>query len=263
MTSNPNGSCLLSILTTTRSDPRLARCIRSTLPLLNYLNFEHIIHEGGSTSEEAELLINSYSHIRYSCYPDAGIYDGMNICLSAALGDYCVTLNSDDTLIEDSFPFLKLLLDLDEDVFCFDVLVCGPSPGASSFLFSSILSARLSLVHLSLGMAYPHPGFISKTSLAKLVKFNTNAGVQADLLFIYNMLSMLARRPTFLIGIPLQRFELGGASCKQIGLIASNPHIQGLHLVFLSSLPLRSKLIGIPIKLLQSLFYIIKQLMPS
>ena len=114
---------LLSILTTTSSDSRLSRCIRSTLPLIGRVNFEHIIHEAGATSQEALELINSSSHISYSCFADSGIYDGMNTCLYRAKGKYCFTLNSDDMLIEQSLPFLELLLNADQDVFCFDTLI--------------------------------------------------------------------------------------------------------------------------------------------
>jgi glycosyltransferase involved in cell wall biosynthesis len=227
---------------------------------MSLLDFEHVIHEGGTTSEEALALIGSCPHIRYSSYPDSGIYDGMNTCLSNAQGTYCFTLNSDDVLLEKALPYLKLLLDSREDVFCFDTLISDPGDNTSSFLFSSILSARLALLLLPLGMPYPHPGFVSRTSLAKRIKFQTNVGSRADLLFIYNVLSLYGGRPPFLAGIPLQRFELGGASYRDLGLVRGNPHLQGLRIVLISNLALLDKLLCIPGKLLLAFSYALPRL---
>lgn len=66
----------------------------------NYLNFEHIIVDGGSTDGTLEVLTH-YPHLRIISEPDRGLYDALNKGIQIAKGDIIGWINSDD-LYDDS-----------------------------------------------------------------------------------------------------------------------------------------------------------------
>jgi len=68
-------------------------CIQSVLNQ-NYLNFEHIIIDGGST--DGTIEIKKYPHLKWISEPDEGIYDAMNKGIKLSSGEIIGILNSDD-----------------------------------------------------------------------------------------------------------------------------------------------------------------------
>ena len=73
-------------------------CIES-LQNQTFVDYEHIIIDGGSTDNTLEILkeVSLYdSRVKYISEPDDGMYDAVNKGLRMALGDICAYLNTDD-----------------------------------------------------------------------------------------------------------------------------------------------------------------------
>lgn len=75
----------------------IGRTIESVLAQ-NYPNLEHIVVDGMSSDETAEILAR-YGHLRVIREPDEGQADAINKGFRIATGDILCFLNSDDTLL--------------------------------------------------------------------------------------------------------------------------------------------------------------------
>jgi FkbM family methyltransferase len=77
------------------------RAIRSVL-VQNYLNYEHIIVDAGSTDETLNIL-RQYPHLKWISEPDRGQAHAMNKGFALATGDVIGYLNADDHYSEGAF----------------------------------------------------------------------------------------------------------------------------------------------------------------
>lgn len=67
----------------------------------NYLDYEHVLVDGGSTDGTVELIVqfaaqHPEKRIRWKSAPDKGLYDAMNKGINWCQGDYIGILNADD-----------------------------------------------------------------------------------------------------------------------------------------------------------------------
>lgn len=88
-------NCKISILTPSLNNSKFIE--KNILSVLNqnYLNFEHIIIDGGSTDGTVEIL-KKYNHLIWVSEKDKGQADALNKALFLAKGDVIGWLNSDD-----------------------------------------------------------------------------------------------------------------------------------------------------------------------
>lgn len=125
----PSNNCALSIITINRNNELgLKKTIQSVLTQSNVNNqIEYVIIDGNSTDNSVDVIKRElYSStalfpIAWISEPDTGIYNAMNKGIKKASGDYCLFLNSGDTLI--SNDIISVLLDniqSDEDFYFSD-----------------------------------------------------------------------------------------------------------------------------------------------
>ena len=97
----------LSIITINYNNASGLRKTLASVAAQTYQNIEHIIIDGGSTDGSVDVICDYESANRSSIHPltivwsskkDKGIYNGMNIGIQRAIGDYIQILNSGDIL---------------------------------------------------------------------------------------------------------------------------------------------------------------------
>lgn len=124
----------LSIITINRNNAEGLKKTLESVAFQSCRNFEHIIIDGASTDNSVEVIKEyaaslSGKNVSYwISEPDSGIYNAMNKGIKKAIGDYCLFLNSGDSLYskdviqkvlpysEQSMPFIcgKLKFDTGE-----------------------------------------------------------------------------------------------------------------------------------------------------
>lgn len=89
----------LSIITVNYNNPEgLERTINS-VEAQTCMDFEYVVVDGASTSGDVDVIKRHQSVIsKWVSEPDKGIYNAMNKGVGMASGDYCLFLNSGDTL---------------------------------------------------------------------------------------------------------------------------------------------------------------------
>ena len=97
----------LSIITINYNNAEGLRRTLASVAAQTYRDIEHIIIDGGSTDGSVDVICDYESANRSSIHPltivwsskkDKGIYNGMNIGIQRAIGDYIQILNSGDIL---------------------------------------------------------------------------------------------------------------------------------------------------------------------
>lgn len=99
----------LSIITVNLNNAAgLSKTIESVASQI-FTNYEHIIIDGGSTDGSVDIIKDyeqKYNgvpgHLYWVSEPDKGIYNAMNKGIKVARGEYCLFLNSGDTLLNKS-----------------------------------------------------------------------------------------------------------------------------------------------------------------
>lgn len=91
----------LSVITVNYNNPEgLERTIISVKDQI-CKDFEYIVVDGASTKGDIDI-IRKYEEVisKWVSEPDTGIYNAMNKAVNMAIGDYCLFLNSGDTLFQ-------------------------------------------------------------------------------------------------------------------------------------------------------------------
>ena len=250
-------SPLLSILTTTRSEPRLIKTLESVSKLSHYIECEHIIQEAGQTRANSLHHINNSKICTYNASSDNGIYYGMNKTIARASGLYCMVLNSDDELIDLSLSrFADILKSSEIDIYLFDILFYQSE---RLRLFTSTVSARIGQVHPAFGMGFPHGGLVVRTEILKQHLFVPHYGLEAD---FAQMLSLLSnkRYTRQIIKLPIQLFNTSGASSNRGYFTKRNPHLSHLRIIFFADLPCVIKVCSLSLRLFILIFALPRQL---
>ena len=134
--------------------------------------FEYIIIDGGSTDGSVEVIKEFADRIDYwVTEPDKGIYDAMNKGIDQAKGEYCLFMNSADTIYENT-TLEKVNAELDgTDIISGKMLfengcfATPPSSISAKFFFSNTL---------------PHQATFIRTQLLKQQPYDTNYRIVSD-----------------------------------------------------------------------------------
>ena len=91
---------ILSIITINLNNREGLRKTIESVVNQTFQDFEFIVIDGASTDGSVEV-IQDYPRINYwISEPDTGIYNAMNKGIAKATGEYCLFLNSGDTLFQ-------------------------------------------------------------------------------------------------------------------------------------------------------------------
>ena len=114
-----NTSPLITVITATFNSEKYLE--ESILSLHNqkFLNYEHIIIDGGSTDKTIDIIKKYEQNITYWCSSnDKGIYDAFNKGMQLAKGEY-IGLNSDDKYSDDALEILNKYIKISKKRFYF------------------------------------------------------------------------------------------------------------------------------------------------
>lgn len=90
----------LSIITINYNDAEGLRLTMESVLNQSCRDFEYIVIDGGSSDASKDIILSHRDRLAYwVSEPDKGIYNAMNKGIRAATGEYCLFLNSGDTMV--------------------------------------------------------------------------------------------------------------------------------------------------------------------
>ncbi len=126
-------------------------------------DFEYIIIDGGSTDGSVDVIKQYADQIDYwVSEPDKGIYNAMNKGVAVAKGEYCLFLNSGDSLHNNSALAKVFEQGFGADIICGTILTEGnhllPSPKEVSlgFFYRSSLNHPAAFIRREWLQRYPY-----------------------------------------------------------------------------------------------------------
>lgn len=181
-----------------------------------YEDIEYVIIDGASsdgsidvieqcvkTSDQAPKNIINY----WKSEPDSGIYNALNKGLSKATGEYCLFLNSGDSLRSNSI-LSELFRDNHEE----DIIYCNAVfTKDGNDVFNYILPEQLSLYFLYFHSICHQSTLIKRSLFDKIGFYNENNKITSDWEFMFK--SFYSNSCTFKhLPFFLSNYEMGGIS---------------------------------------------------
>ena len=113
----------ISIITVTRNSKDYIE--ETILSVINQykensnFNLEYLIHDGESTDGTKEIIneySKKYAFIKFSCFKDSGLYDGLAHCLKRVTGDFSAYINAGDFYYQKSFNLINNIFNENEKI---------------------------------------------------------------------------------------------------------------------------------------------------
>lgn len=171
----------MSIITVSLNSAKTIESTLASVQKQSFTNIEHIIIDGNSKDETAEIVKKFHYPIKFISEPDNGIYDAMNKGIAVATGDIIAVLNSDD-FYNSSFVLEKVVnIFKDKDIAC----LYGDLDYVERFNTTKIVrrwkSGKINDWKFILGWMPPHPTlFVKKIVYEKYGVFNIMLKYAAD-----------------------------------------------------------------------------------
>ena len=177
----------ISIVTINRNDATgLEKTIRSVVAQ-DYNNIEYLVIDGASTDNSVDIIRKYETRLAlWISEPDKGIYDAMNKGSRKATGDYCLYLNSGDTLVNNhiiSYVAKKITASPDTDIFSCDMLYT-----LKGNTLKKIASPNSVTFDWYINSALLHPVTFIRTSLVKKHPYKTDYKIVSDWIFFFEAL---------------------------------------------------------------------------
>lgn len=194
----------LSIITINLNNKEgLKRTMASVLSQ-TFTDYEYLVIDGGSIDGSVDLIKEHEKKITYwVSEPDKGIYNAMNKGIVNANGEYCLFLNSGDSLANGKVIEETFKLSYTEDILYGDML-----SGNQKLSFPHKLSFSFFIQH-SLG----HPStFIKRVLFNKYETYNENYKIISDWAFFFRTIVVEKCTYKYLQGLTVSIFDTTGVS---------------------------------------------------
>jgi glycosyltransferase involved in cell wall biosynthesis len=217
----------VSIITVTKNSEKTIFDTINSVASQTYLDYEHIIVDGGSTDATLKIIEEFRSkNIKLYSEADLGIYDAMNKGINLSRGDIIGFLNSDD------FYSTKLSLkkivsvfdNYDIEVSYSDLIYISPHQAKTVRYWKS---RDFMIGDFGIGWSPPHPTFyIKRSSIERCRKyFNLEYKLAADIEFMSYYLEVIQVK-SFYIPEVLVTMRTGGVTNNSfINIIKQNHEI--------------------------------------
>lgn len=206
----------LTIITINYNNAEGLRKTLASVAAQTYLDFEHIIVDGGSMdgsvdvireyeSSLASCLSPLASNLKWISEKDTGIYNAMNKGTRMANGEYLLYLNSGDFLVNNVVLSNVFDYDLREDIVYGDLVL------KNGCLAKAPLPSEVSFMSLNEKKIFHPSSFIRRDLMLKIGGYDEGIKVTAD--FAFFLIAICKYNCSLRkIEIPISCFELGGVS---------------------------------------------------
>lgn len=146
----------------------------------NYDDFEFIVIDGASSDKSKTIIEKKNNYInKWISEPDNGIYNAMNKGINLSSGEYCIFINSGDTLTDDS-----VLTDVAKTLDGTDIIYGNIINGKKIQNFPSVLSGYYFYKY-----SIAHPGTFIKSKLFDLYgDYDEKLKVVSDWKFFFDVI---------------------------------------------------------------------------
>ena len=169
--------------------------------------FEFIVIDGASSDGSADLIKENSDKISYSVSePDKGIYNAMNKGVAAAHGDYCLFLNSGDTLCCSEVLAQVQNSGVKTDIICGNAMILENPPRRK------VAPTEITLRFLY-GTALCHQAVFIKTELLRKHPYDESLRIVADRKFFLQCL-ILDACSYQAVNIDICNYDITGFSAK-------------------------------------------------
>lgn len=197
---------LLSIITINYNNRLGLRRTISSVMEQTYNDYEYIIIDGGSTDGSVEVIEEYQDIITYwVSEKDRGIYHAMNKGVANAHGEYCLFLNSGDSLYDNNVLEKITKIGFNEDILVGNIVAGNDN----QYLFDSP-SRPISLYYLYSGTV-PHQSSFLKTELLRLYPYDEELRIVSDWKF-YIQAVILHNCSIRYVDVNVARFDTSGVS---------------------------------------------------
>lgn len=170
----------VSVITVTlNSEKTILRCLKS-VAMQEGVEIEHIIQDAQSADATIKIARSFSDKLKVYIENDNGCYDGMNLALSKATGDFLIFLNSDDF-----FSNKHSLLQLTSGFTSPNIALVAGSVLIIDSTGSVVRNyqAKPGIYKRTSTLQLPHPGCVYRTRNLeeKQIKFDSSFRIAADL----------------------------------------------------------------------------------
>jgi len=159
----PNPRLKISLITVTYNSAKTLSDTLQSVADQDYPNIEHLIIDGLSSDNTAEIVAQ-YPHVsKYVCEKDEGMYDAINKGLRLCTGEYVGIINSDDVFSSKTIlsQVIAALAENDCDAIYADVRHVTPDLSKTVRFYSS---KNFSPEKFKIGHMPAHPTYYTKRS---------------------------------------------------------------------------------------------------
>lgn len=190
---------LISIITINYNNSiGLADTIRSVISQID-ANYEYIVIDGGSTDDSVKVIKQYEDKLSYWVSErDRGIYHAMNKGIEQATGDYCLFLNSGDTLYDNRVLF-NIVHDLSADI-----VIGAIRKATSGYIKRVCIKESFVLLDFWIENPIPHQSTFIKRSICSQIRYDETLKIAGDLKFF------------------LQAIVVNGSTCRSSDYIIAN-----------------------------------------
>lgn len=187
----------------------LQRTIKSVVEQ-SYPDIEYIVIDGGSSDGSADVIKQNEDSIFYwVSEPDSGIYNAMNKGVAKATGEYCLFLNSGDSLhSKDSLS--EFVSKLSGEDLLMGRVQCIPS-GRIAW---DDVRYPLTMLDFYMGGPVPHQACLIKRSLFDIHFYDENLRIVSDWKFFLQVI-VLDQCTYKIVDTVVSDFEEGGLSANR------------------------------------------------
>ncbi len=192
-------------------------------------NFEYIVIDGDSNDGSKNIIQKYADKITYwVSEKDSGIYNAQNKGIKQAKGEYCLFLNSGDTLYENDIINKVFSSDYSQDILYGELIF---EFGNENFQIKK-LPDKLSIYYLFHDNIWHPASFIKRELFNRIGLYNEKYQIASDYDFFFNAI-IINKASTVYIPFPIAFYDTSGISSNSLNFQKINIERNSIHHTYL------------------------------